>query len=62
MPQDLMGIAEIRTLLGISRQRADQLARRPDFPRPVAELAMGKVWDGNDVRKWAKKDGRLSDD
>lgn len=59
MPQDLMGIAEIRALLEISRQRADQLTRRPDFPRPVAELAMGKVWDGDAVREWAKKDGRL---
>lgn len=60
MPQDLMGIAEIRTLLDISRQRADQLTRRPDFPRPVAELAMGKVWDGESVREWARKDGRLT--
>ncbi len=60
MPQDLMGIAEIRALLDISRQRADQLTRRADFPRPVAELAMGKVWAAEDVRRWAKNDGRLA--
>lgn len=59
MHQELMGIAEIRALLDISRQRADQLTRRADFPRPVAELAMGKVWDAEAVREWARKDGRL---
>lgn len=61
MPLELMGIAEIRTLLGISRQRADQLTRRADFPAPVAELAMGKVWNGANVRKWAIKDGRITE-
>lgn len=59
MSPELMGIAEIRALLGISRQRADQLTRRADFPEPVAELGMGKVWEGDAVRAWAKKDGRL---
>lgn len=54
-----MGIAEIRALLGISRQRADQITRKPDFPSPVADLAMGKVWDAEAVREWAAKDGRL---
>lgn len=56
---ELMGIAEIRALLNVSRQRADQLTRRPDFPAPMAELGMGKVWDGAAVREWATKDGRL---
>lgn len=55
-----MGIAEIRALLDISRQRADQLTRRADFPAPVAELGMGKVWNAEDVRNWARKDGRLT--
>lgn len=59
MHQELMGIAEIRALLEISRQRADQLTRRADFPAPIATLAMGKVWDAGDVREWARKDGRL---
>lgn len=59
MDLELMGIAEIRTLLDISRQRADQLIRRTDFPPPLAVLAMGKVWDGSAVRDWARKDGRL---
>jgi hypothetical protein len=31
-----------------------QLVNEPGFPVPVAVLDMGKVWDGAQVRKWAK--------
>jgi predicted DNA-binding transcriptional regulator AlpA len=48
----LIGAHEIRGLLGVSRQRAYQLASRPDFPKPVAELAQGKIWDMGDVEEW----------
>ncbi|MDI6103545.1 AlpA family phage regulatory protein [Actinoplanes sp. NEAU-A12] len=49
----LLGAHEIRTQIGeISRQRVYQLARRPDFPRPVAELAQGKVWLAEEVEAW----------
>lgn len=50
----LMGLAEVRALLGVSRQRADQIVRKPGFPAPVVELATGKVWDGEAVRVWAE--------
>jgi predicted DNA-binding transcriptional regulator AlpA len=57
-PQDkageLMGAQEIRRLFGVSRQRVQQIVSRPDFPRPVAELAI-KVWRGEDVRAWARE-------
>lgn len=45
-------------MLGVNRQRVSQLAARPDFPEPLAVLAMGKVWAAADVEKWAKKRGR----
>jgi predicted DNA-binding transcriptional regulator AlpA len=48
-----MGAHEIRLRIGrISRQRVYQLARRPDFPAPVADLAQGKVWLADDVEAW----------
>lgn len=56
---ELMGSAEIGTLFGISRQRVQQIIGRPDFPKPLADLAMGKVWDAADVRAWGLKVGRL---
>ena len=50
-----MGAHEIRLRIGrISRQRVYQLARRPDFPAPVADLAQGKVWLTEDVEAWMK--------
>ncbi|WP_430787192.1 DNA-binding protein [Actinoplanes sp. G11-F43] len=45
-----MGAHEIRIRLGnVSRQRAYQLTSRADFPRPIADLAQGKVWRAEDV-------------
>jgi hypothetical protein len=41
---DLVGVSEIATILGVSRQRAHQLTKRADFPAAVAELAAGPVW------------------
>lgn len=55
----LMGLAEIRALLGVGRQRADQIVRKPDFPVPVAELASGRVWDARAVQRWATDAGRV---
>ena len=58
----LIGAAEIARMLGVSRQRVQQIVAKPDFPRPEAELAMGKVWSTEAVREWARRSGRLSDD
>ena len=49
---ELMGVREIADVAGVSRQRADQLTKRRDFPRPLATLAAGAVWDGAAVRRW----------
>lgn len=51
-PIPLVGAHEIRGMLGVSRQRVQQLATRSDFPRPVAELAQGKVWVLADIEAW----------
>jgi len=48
----LMGAAEIADRLGVSRQRVQQLVSRPDFPAPSHVLAMGKVWETEDVERW----------
>ncbi len=58
----LMGAAEIADLLGVSRQRVQQLVGRPDFPAPTDTLAMGKVWRREDVERWAAdRERRLSE-
>jgi len=55
-----MGTAEVAELLGVTNQRVDQLARRPDFPKPVAVLAAGRIWNRAHVESWARRTGRLS--
>lgn len=57
---ELMGVAEIAELLGVSRQRVDALSRRKgSFPQPAAVLQTGRVWRRADIEKWAREEGRL---
>lgn len=50
-----MGAHEIRVRLGgVSRQRAYQITSRNDFPKPLADLAQGKVWLTEDVEAWMR--------
>jgi predicted DNA-binding transcriptional regulator AlpA len=56
----LMSAAEIATLLRISRQRVDQIAKADaTFPEPVAILSGIRVWETAAVEKWARETGRL---
>ena len=55
---DLVSTAEIARLLGVTRQRVQQLAKTNDFPEPAATLSMGSVWHTHDVRTWAARTGR----
>lgn len=48
----LVGVTEIAQMLGVSRQRADQLSRTEAFPAPQAELAAGRVWSREAVETW----------
>ena len=57
---ELMGVAEIAELLGVSRQRVHQLSKAPEFPAPIAELSAGAIWEREAVETWARKTGRLS--
>ncbi len=48
-----MGAAEIGKRLGVSRQRVSQIAAQdPTFPKPVAELAAGRIWHTEDIERW----------
>lgn len=49
----LSGLTEVATLLGVSKQRAAQIVvAYADFPKHVAELAAGRVWETADVLAW----------
>ena len=50
--RNLIGTAEIRARLGVSRQRTDQLLSHRAFPEPVASLVGGRVWLRQDIDAW----------
>lgn len=56
---ELVGVTEIGDLLGVSRQRADQLTRIEGFPEAIAAIAAGRIWRRADVEAWARETGRL---
>jgi hypothetical protein len=59
---ELVGIAELAELAGVSQQRASVLASRPDFPKPIARLRSGPVFDlrqvSSLVEKWSRRPSR----
>lgn len=59
VPEPLMGLTEIAELLGVTRQRAHQLAATYGFPEPLARLAVGPIWSRKDVERWAREVGRI---
>ena len=58
----VVGAHEIGEMLGVTRQRANQLAREVGFPRPLGVLRMGKVWRRSVVEAWARDHGRAITD
>jgi prophage regulatory protein len=56
---ELVGLKEIAEMLGVSKQRAGQLADHIDFPQPLGEISAGRVWKRADVEAWARRDGRI---
>lgn len=58
-PFELAGTAEAAGILGVSRQRLTRVAAMDGFPRPLARLASGPVWDAAALRDFeASRDRR----
>jgi hypothetical protein len=52
LPGLLWGLAEIAAAYRISKTAAAKWQHHADFPKPLARLAMGPVWDADEVRRW----------
>lgn len=52
MTPHLLGVAEIAAMLGITRQRVNQLIQSADFPAPEAELSAGRIWTREAIETW----------
>jgi chromosome partitioning protein len=55
-PEDLLGIAEVAEMAGVTRQAATnwRLRKGTGFPEPVLTLAMGPLFLRPAVEKWLK--------
>ena len=52
----LLGLAEIAEIFGVTRQVvANWKARKPTFPKPVAELKSGPVWQLEAIVTWQRR-------
>ena len=49
------GIAEIAQALGVKPGLVAQWYRRGKLPPPLAVLAMGPVWGGEDIEEWIRE-------
>jgi predicted DNA-binding transcriptional regulator AlpA len=50
---------EIGAMLGVSKRRVAQLIARDDFPAPIAQLSVSRVWSYAEVKSWAESSGRV---
>lgn len=50
----LAGMREVAEILGVSRQRAYELIKKPTFPKPVVKLMTGPLWLASAVEKFAE--------
>jgi predicted DNA-binding transcriptional regulator AlpA len=51
---EVAGVTEIARMLGVDRRTAARYVERGEFPKPMGELARGRVWLRADVMAWAK--------
>ena len=57
---ELMGLHEIAHLAGVSPQAVSNWVTRKDqFPKPLAQLASGPVWDGAAIRSWLAQESLI---
>jgi predicted DNA-binding transcriptional regulator AlpA len=53
--EEIVGVMAIAGLLGVTSRTARRYATRPDFPKPLARLGVGRVWRRDDVETWASR-------
>lgn len=51
MTMNLIGLAELAELYGVSKNTANTWSRQRDWPAPVITLKMGPVWDRDTILK-----------
>jgi predicted DNA-binding transcriptional regulator AlpA len=58
---ELVGIVAVADMLGITRQWADILSKRDDFPEPTHNLPTGRLWRSSEVEEWGAAHRKLTE-
>lgn len=57
---ELVGISEIAALASTSRSAVSNwVTRDPSFPKPVADLACGQIWDKREIDSWLGRNNHV---
>lgn len=54
----VVAMAELISMLGVTRRRVGTLVNEKGFPAPIATLSVGRLWAYEDVVAWAEEVGR----
>jgi predicted DNA-binding transcriptional regulator AlpA len=54
----VVAMAELVSMLGLSRSRVVQLLETDQFPDPITTLTVGRIWSTKDIEAYARKTGR----
>ena len=57
-PPEVIALAELTRMLGVTKTRAMQISRKPDFPAPLGELSVGRIWAYDAVVEFCRATGR----
>ena len=57
-PPQVVALAELTQMLGVTKNRAMQISRKSDFPAPLGELSVGRIWSYEAVVEFCQATGR----
>ena len=57
-PPQVIALAELTQMLGVTKTRAMQISRKADFPAPLGDLSVGRIWSYEAVVEFCESTGR----
>ena len=57
-PPQVVALAELTQMLGVTKNRAMQISRKSDFPAPLGDLSVGRIWSYEAVVEFCQATGR----
>lgn len=58
LPPQVVALAELAQMLGVTKNRAMQVSRKMTFPAPLGDLSVGRIWSYEAVVEFCETTGR----